>query len=742
MAESNNAQSADENGIKIAQPSDIVLNLNESKTKDGQIVNGSVHYTGEETAAKGEGGGSSDKEVQQNGNEIEGHMNGHQNGDAKSPIGDEEIVKLAPTESTWTVQAEGAVKLLLGSTGSTSRTPVTVVQSVQRAVRHAPTRTALAVKRNDEWVKWTYAEYYESIQAAAKSFLKLGLERFHGVGIIGFNSPEWLISDLGAIFAGGLAVGIYATNSPEACHYVAENCEANVIVVENKHQLHKILQIWDKLPHLKAVVQYIGEIEGEKPSNVYTWKEFMEAGKDVPDETLQERMNELVPNKCCTLVYTSGTTGNPKGVMLSHDNLTWTAEAASRFVGVGETGIEQVISYLPLSHIAAQMLDIFMPIYAVGTVWFAQPDALKGTLSQTLREVRPTLIFGVPRVYEKIMEKMKEIGQTVTGLKRKVANWAKGVALQGNINLENGRHVPFGWTVANNLVLKKIRLALGLDRCRLCVVGAAPVTLETIRYFQSINIPLFELFGMSESTGPTTISIPGHVKAGSCGVAFDGVEVKIIEPDEEGNGEVCLRGRHVFMGYLKNEEKTHETLDEEGWLHSGDIGKIDEAGQLYITGRIKELIITAGGENIPPVPIEDAIKEEVPLISNVMVIGDKRKFLSCFLTLKVVVDVETGEPSDNLTDVALKYCKSIGSEAKTVSEILSTKDEKVMKAIQEGIDRANAKATSRAQKVQKWSILEKDFSLPGGELGPTLKLRRPIVCKMFKDEIDGFYEEA
>ena len=173
MAESNNAQSADENGIKIAQPSDIVLNLNESKTKDGQIVNGSVHYTGEETAAKGEGGGSSDKEVQQNGNEIEGHMNGHQNGDAKSPIGDEEIVKLAPTESTWTVQAEGAVKLLLGSTGSTSRTPVTVVQSVQRAVRHAPTRTALAVKRNDEWVKWTYAEYYESIQAAAKSFLKV-----------------------------------------------------------------------------------------------------------------------------------------------------------------------------------------------------------------------------------------------------------------------------------------------------------------------------------------------------------------------------------------------------------------------------------------------------------------------------------------------------------------------------------------------------------------------------------------
>ncbi|KAL9986588.1 hypothetical protein ACROYT_G000756 [Oculina patagonica] len=697
---------------------------------------------GEDMASNGEISTSPEKGAQQNGNGVDEHKNGHQNGGAKTSLGEEGLVKPAPAESSWTIQPDGAVKLLLGSTESTSRSPRTIVQLLQRAVRTAPNRTALGVKRNNEWVKWTYTEYYEAVRSAAKSFIKLGLERFHGVGIIGFNSPEWLISDLGAIFAGGLAVGIYTTNSPEACHYVAENCEANIIVVENNHQLHKVLKVWDRLPHLKAVVQYIGELEEGTPPNVYNWNQFMEVGKEVSDDVLQERIDELTPNKCSTLIYTSGTTGNPKGVMLSHDNVVWTAETASQHVKAGEKFVEQVISYLPLSHIAAQELDIFMPIHLVASVWFAQADALKGSLVQTLREVRPTLFFGVPRVYEKIMEKLKELGQSVTGMKRKMATWAKGVALKGNMNLEKGQSVPFGWTLANGLVLKKIRAALGLDRCRMAVVGAAPVTMETLRYFQSINIPLYELFGMSECSGPLTVSIPGHIVSGSCGIAMDGMEMKIINPDEDGNGELCIKGRHVFMGYLKNEEKTKEALDDEDWLHSGDIGKIDENGMLYITGRIKELIITAGGENIAPVPIEDAIKEEVPIISNAMVLGDKRKFLSCFLTLKVVVDPETGEPSDKLTDVAIEFCKSVGSEATTVTEILSTKDEKIMKAIQDGVDRANNKSVSRAQKVQKWSILEKDFSIPGGELGPTLKLRRPIVSKMFKDKIDAFYEEA
>ncbi|XP_067017003.1 long-chain-fatty-acid--CoA ligase ACSBG2-like [Acropora muricata] len=653
---------------------------------------------------------------------------------------DEKIVEPAPAESTWTTKADDGVKLRMGSSGATSRVPRTVVQKLERAVRVAPKRVALSVKRNGEWVQWNYQEYYGAVRCAAKSFIKLGLEPYHGVGILGFNAPEWIISYLGAIFAGGLAVGIYATNSPEACHYVAENSDANILVVENDQQLKKILQVWDRLPHLKAVVQYIGEIEGERPTNVYTWNEFMALSKDVTDDTLQARIDNLVPNKCCTLIYTSGTTGNPKGVMLSHDNITWSADATVREIHGGEKGPETCVSFLPLSHIAAQQLEIFLPITVAGSLWFAQPDALKGTILETLREVRPTLFCAVPRVYEKIMEKMNEQARQMSGLGRMIGNWAQGVALQGNMNKENGEEVPYGWTVATRLVLNKIRVALGLDRCRLCFVGAAPVTMETLRYFQSINIPLNEMFGMSECSGPQTVSVPGCMISGSCGVAMDGCEMKVANEDEQGNGEFCLKGRHVFMGYLNNVDKTEEALDQDGWLHTGDVATIDKNGFVYITGRIKEIIITAGGENVAPIPIEDTIKKELPIVSNAMVIGDKKKFLSCLLTLKVIVNPNTAEPTDNLSGDAIDFCASVGSNAKTVSEILSTKDENIMKAIQEGIDRANSQSISRAQRVQKWAILEKDFSIPGGELGPTLKLKRPIVCKMFKDKIDTFYD--
>ncbi|KAK3735172.1 hypothetical protein QZH41_018138 [Actinostola sp. cb2023] len=890
----------------------------------------------------------------------------------------------------WTTKADSSIRLRIGDTEATNKAPLTVNQLFERTVGLVPNRIALAVKREGRWRHWTYSEYYEEVRAAAKSFIKLGLEPYHGVGIVGFNSPEWLISDFGAIYAGGLATGIYTTNSPEACYYVASDSSCNVIVVENKMQLDKILKVWDRLPKLKAIVQYIGQVE-EKRENVYDWNEFLEAGKDVSDDKLESRISQLQPNRCCTLIYTSGTTGNPKGVMLSHDNkvstyrrcpltgsvhlwevstygrcplmggvylwevsaygrcplmggvhlwevstygrcplmgvvpyercplwevstmggvhlrevstygrcplmgvvpygrcplwevstmggvhygrcllmggvylwevstygrcplvggvhlwevstcgrcplvggvhlwevstcgrcplvggvhlwevstygkcplmgsvhlcevytyvrcplwevstygrcllmggssygrcplmggvylwegllmggvhlwevstcgrcplvggvhlwevstcgrcpltggvylqeMTWIAQTSCIHVDAGLHGEEHVVSYLPLSHIAAQQTDIFMPLVCCASTWFAQPDALKGSLVHTLKEARPTMILGVPRVWEKIMEKMLQLGAGVTGMKRKIANWAKSVALQGNQNIEQGKPVPFGWTVANAVVLKKVKVALGLDRCRLTFVGAAPVTLETLQYFQSINIPLYELYGMSECSGPHTVSIPGHIISGSCGVPMPGCESKIINPDEDGCGELCIRGRHVFMGYLNNLEKTEESLDDEGWLHSGDVAKIDKVhdgycflvvlrDQLYITGRIKELIITAGGENVAPVPIEESILKELPVISNIMVIGDKKKFLSCLVTLKVVVEEESGEPTDNLNSIALDFCNSIGCEAKKVSEILSTKDEKLFKAIQDGINRANDYAPSRAQKV-------------------------------------------
>ncbi|XP_048415618.1 long-chain-fatty-acid--CoA ligase ACSBG2 isoform X2 [Stegostoma tigrinum] len=644
----------------------------------------------------------------------------------------------------YTTRRDGEVKVRLHDSDSSEQPPVTVHQMFVESVRKYGDYMALASKNGENWKKLTFKQYYNECRDAGKSFLKLGLQRFHGVGILGFNSPEWFIANIGAILAGGLAVGIYTTNSPEACQYVASDSEANVLVVENNKQLQKILQIQDQLPHLKAIVQYKDELKEKRP-NLYTWAEFMQLGKDVPDAHLDEIIASQKPNQCCTLIYTSGTTGTPKGVMLSHDNLTWTAYAAGNMVQLrpATESQEAIVSYLPLSHIAAQMIDIWLSIMFGGTTYFAQPDALKGSLVTTMREVRPTAFMGVPRVWEKMQEKMKTVGAKSSTVRRKVASWAKDVGLKTNLNRMRGNNaVSLNFRVANELVFKKVRNALGLTRCTKCYTGAAPITKDTLEFFLSLNIPVYELYGMSESSGPHTISVPDAFRLSSCGKVMTGCRTKIFNPDDDGCGEICFWGRHVFMGYLHMDDKMDEAVDEDGWLHSGDLGKHDEDGFLYITGRIKELIITAGGENIPPIPIEDAVKERLPIISNVMLIGDKRKFLSMLLTLKCNLNSDTGEPQDDLSEAAIQFCQRLGSKATKASEIIASKDVSIYGAIQECINHVNEKATSNAQRIQKWLLLEKDFSISGGELGPTMKLKRPVVLKMYSDQIDDLYKDA
>lgn len=655
-------------------------------------------------------------------------------------------VPTASEPGLWTSQGDAEVRLRMGESGLAAEPPLTINQMFTKTVERFGDYTALSWKEGEQQKTMSYKEYYQTCRTAAKSFLKLGLERYHGVGILGFNSVEWFVADIGAILAGGFAVGIYTTNSPEACQYVADNCKANIIVVENQKQLQKILQIEDKLPHLKAIVQYKDALKEKRP-NLYSWAEFMELGRDEPDAPLDAIISNQKPNQCCTLIYTSGTTGQPKGVMLSHDNLTWTATSTCRHVRLTEAPQSQevVVSYLPLSHIAAQMVDIWVTMKIGGMTYFAQPDALKGSLVNTMKEARPTAFMGVPRVWEKMQEKMKSIGAKSSTVRRKVAAWAKDVGLQTNLGKmsQNGAvgRTPIGYHIAKKLVFKKVRKALGLDRCTKCFTGAAPITKDTLEFFLSLNIPLYELFGMSESSGPHTISVPEAFRLTSCGKEIPGCTTKLQNPDEEGNGEICLWGRHVFMGYLNMPDKTEEALDADGWLRSGDLGKRDESGFLFITGRIKELIITAGGENIPPVPIEDAVKEHVPLISNAMLIGDKRKFLSMLLTIKCQVNAETGAPEDELTPEVIELCSKLGSSATRVSEIAGGRDRAIQAAIQDGINRVNEKATSNAQRIQKWLILDRDFSITGGELGPTMKLKRPVVSKMYKEQIDNFYKE-
>uniref|UniRef100_A0AAY4CCL9 long-chain-fatty-acid--CoA ligase n=1 Tax=Denticeps clupeoides TaxID=299321 RepID=A0AAY4CCL9_9TELE len=647
------------------------------------------------------------------------------------PTSRQHEASVKPAERFWTSVRDQPVKLRLSESGPGSEMPLTVHQMFQETVDQYGDNPALCWKAAGQWQSMTFKEYMQQCRMAAKSFLQLGLERFHGVCILGFNSPEWFIADIGCILAGGLAVGIYTTNSPEACHYVADNCQANVLVVENHKQLLKILKL---ICDLSSIVQYKDELE-QKMDNVYTWADFMKLGQDVPDRRLDAVIKSQSANECCTLIYTSGTTGNPKGVMLSHDNITWISNAAGSTINL-RMAEESVVSYLPLSHVAAQVNDMWTCMRFAGTTSFAQPDALKGSLGETLREVRPTSFLGVPRVWEKMQETMKSIGAKSSFMRKRIADWAKAIGLQASYNAMNGIDtVPWGFMVANNLVFRKVRAALGLDRCRSCFTGAAPITKDTLEYFMSLYIPLFELYGMSESTGPHTVSWEQGHRIMSCGKVVNGGKTKLDKPDNDGNGEICFYGRHVFMGYLNMPDKTEDALDSDGWLHSGDLGKHDCDGFLFITGRIKELIITAGGENVAPVPIEDSVKEEVSIISNAMLVGDKRKFLSMFLTLKCVVD-DSGDPTDELTPLAIEFCQQHGVTTTKVSDIIGNKEPAIYKAIQEGVDRVNTKATSNAQKIQKWKILPQDFSISGGELGPTMKLKRPVVAKMYQEEIE------
>lgn len=645
---------------------------------------------------------------------------------------------LAPATDYVVTKRDQAVKLRMSQKGPGSEKPLTVPSMFYQTVQRVPNHPAIAVKRGGIWIQWTYQQYFSDTQKAAKALIKLGLEPLHGVGILGFNSPEWFIANNGAIFAGGFTVGIYSTNNADACKYVALNSQCNVIVVENNQQLKKILQVWDDLPDLKAVVQYTGEV-AEKRDNVYSWKEFMELSSQVSDDALQHRLSLLAPNKACCLIYTSGTTGNPKGVMLSHDNLCWTAGKAVDNAALLYAS-EVQLSFLPLSHIAGSLTDIYGAMACAATVYFAQPDALRGSLLGTLKEVRPTVFVGVPRVWEKMVEGIKHKSREFGFFKKKIGAWAKSVGYRTTIAEMNHEPLPGAFKIAN-IMLKKAKGELGFDRCRIFMSGAAPIMKETIEFFYGLHIPLMEVYGMSECSGPHTVCSLDRFRTSSVGTEIPGVQTKLADKDEEGNGEVRMYGRHVFMGYLDEEEKTKETFDEELYLMSGDIGKKDKDGFLFITGRKKELIITAGGENIAPVPIEDTVKECLPCVSNCILIGDKRKFLSMLITLKVDVNMDTLEPTDNLTAVTVDWVKAQGSGSTKVSDILDHKDAIVLKAIQKGIDKANERAISRAQKIQKWSLLPRDFSIPGGELGPTMKLRRPIVHKMYAKTIDAFYAD-
>ncbi|XP_023339812.1 long-chain-fatty-acid--CoA ligase ACSBG2 isoform X2 [Eurytemora carolleeae] len=540
--------------------------------------------------------------------------------------------RVLPASSLTTTWPDGVVEIRTNNHPSSRWKPKSVWTMLNDTLARVPDRTALAVKRDGIWVTWSFTEYINDIRSVAKAFINLGLKQHHAVNIIGFNAPEWHISNIASVVAGGLATGIYTTNSQDSVRYVAQHSRANIIVLEDQEQLDKILNIQDQLKELQCIVQYSGT---PTVPGVLSWEELLDIGRGLPDSVLQERLAMQAINQPCMLVYTSGTTGNPKGVMISQDNITWTVNAVQGMYD-WKMDCEHGISYLPLSHVAAQIIDIYLSAYGGATISFADKEALQGSLINTLKEVNPTKFLGVPRVWEKIEEKLKELGKNNSGIKKTVMDWAKNAALQHHTDKMAGkRGQSISYTVARWLILRKIHAALGLE-----VAGhpdnnggffssAAPLSPQTFQYFLSLDMPILELLGSSETGGPQTACLPGAgMRVGSVGRSYPHFETVILKPDKDGIGEICTRGRNVCMGYLWDEEKTKELIDEDGWVHSGDLGRIDEDGFIYVCGRMKELIITGGGENIAPVPIEDLLRAELEEIcSHVMVIGDARNIV-------------------------------------------------------------------------------------------------------------------
>ena len=387
------------------------------------------------------------------------------------------------------------------------------------------------------------------------------------------------------MLAGCIGAGIYMTNAADACHYITEHSKAEVVVLEGNFQLKKYINVGKKFPHLKALVVY-GEaadpaLVAKCSTPVYAWEDFLKLGSEITTAEVDTRANSVRAGHCASLIYTSGTTGPPKAVMISHDNITWTAQnIIDHYMVLDHT--ERVVSYLPLSHIAAQLIDVYAMLMIGGCTYFAQPDALKGSLTTTMKAVRPTFFFGVPRVWEKIQEKMVQIGRGITGIKKDISTWAKGLATVHCEMLQYGKGggAPWGYFLAKRLVLNTIKEAIGLDQAKGCFTAAAPIAPETLNYFASLNIPVYEVFGQSECTGPHTVSASKCWKVGTCGRPIKGSESLIVPS----TGELCYRGRHIFMGYMYMPDKTAETIDDEGFLHSGDVAEFDSDVDPEIVG--------------------------------------------------------------------------------------------------------------------------------------------------------------
>ena len=583
----------------------------------------------------------------------------------------------------------------------------TLADLLPRAAELYGDRPAVRFKDGENWVDRSFNQVAEIVRPLALGLIALGIEKGDRVSILGNTRPEWTYFDFAALSIGATVVPIYQTNSPEECRYVLENSDAKVVIAEDGEQLQKIRDVRAQLPQLEQIVLMIGSAEDALSAEQLTAK-----GEAVDSALWEQRYAAVTPADICTFIYTSGTTGPPKGCVISHGNYRAMLDMVNETSVIEDEDVSYL--YLPLAHSFALLIQLGS--FDLGaTIAYWERDPLK--ILPNLAELKPSYFPSVPRIFEKIYTAANGGMKKAGGLKKAIFDWSIGVGAKMREVERSGRKPSFllarKYAFADKKVLSKIRGLFG-GNLRLAISGAAPINPQILRFFDAAGVLVLEGWGMTETSTAATISKPDDFKVGTIGKPFPGCEVKIA-----GDGEILVKGPNVFQGYHKNEEATRETIVD-GWLHTGDIGEIDSEGFIKITGRKKDIIITAGGKNITPAILEAEIKQQ-PLVSQCVVVGDRRPYLVALVTL---------DPEE-----AVAYAKEHGLPEDPAA-LAANPD--IHALIMAHVDEIN-KNFARVEQVKKVTILPHDLSQETGELTPTLKVKRVVVATKHEDEIEALY---
>lgn len=596
----------------------------------------------------------------------------------------------------------------------------TLPQALRIIASLQPGRIALRMKEYGIWHDITWQEYAENVRYVALGLHSLGVKRGDHVSIIGENKPEWLFTALGTMSLGATFVGIYTTNPVAECEYVVGHSESVVYICEDEEQCDKALAFRERTPSLKKIV--VWDMEGLKhfkDDMIMSFDDLIETGKKI--ETHQPQLYDEIVNlgkedETASIIYTSGTTGPPKGAMIAHRNYRWVARQTEKITRMSAD--DQTISFLPLNHVYEQIFDLMMHLRVGHTINFTENT---DTVMNDLKDVSPTIFHAVPRIWEKYHSGIVLKMMDATWFKRTVYNVAFRIGTSYN-NCKLAKKTPpilllFAYLIAYFVVFRKLKERLGFDRVRLGFSGAAPISHEVLKFFQSIGIPIREGYGLTETTGITHISDERNFKLGTVGKSLPDSEVKIAE-----DGEILIRHGGIFKGYFKEDEHTAEALAG-GWFHTGDVGEVDAEGYLKITDRKKDLIVTAGGKNVAPQYIENLLKFS-PYINDAVVIGDRRKFISAI----IVIDEEN----------VVKWAQDHKVQYTTFASL--TRTEEVNKLIAEEIGKVN-RQIARVENIRKFRLLDKKLYTEDGEVTPTMKVKRKSINEQYRDLIESMYSE-